>query len=111
MCSNISRGYYSRALTISFTTSCSKAIISRVASNRANTVVYHSIIALDGAARGTKLIQTPFKAMSTLVFGTRSCVLCGEHIDLNYSYFEHLCDFNLSISIILVCGEVCSFPK
>lgn len=37
--------------------------------------------------------------MSTPVFGTGSCVLCGEHIDLNYSYFEHLCDFNLNVSI------------
>ena len=62
-------------------------------------VVYRSIVALNGGARGPKLIQTPFKAMSTPVFGTRSCVLCGEHMDLNYSYFEHLCDFHLNISI------------
>ena len=55
--------------------------------------------ALDGGARGTNLMQTFFKAMSTLVFGTRSCEFCGEHTNLNYSFFEHLFEFHLNMSI------------
>ena len=54
--------------------------------------------ALGRGARGTKLIQILFKAMSTPVFGTRSCTLCGDHIDLNYSFLDHLCEFHLNLS-------------
>ena len=53
--------------------------------------------ALDRGARGTKLIQILFKAMSTPVFGTRSCTLCGDHIDLNCSFLDHLCEFHLKL--------------
>ena len=53
--------------------------------------------ALDRGARGTKLIQILFKAMSTPVFGTRSCTLCRDHIDL-YSFLDHLCEFHLNLS-------------
>ena len=52
-----------------------------------------------GGARGTKLMQTLFKAMSTPVFGTQSCVICGEHIDMNYSFLNTHVESHLHISV------------
>ena len=52
--------------------------------------------------KGTKLIQILFKAVSTPVFGTRSCTLCGDHIDLSYSFLDHLCEFHLNLSTAFV---------
>ena len=47
---------------------------------------------------GDKVNTNTLQSNEYPIFGTRSCTLCGDHIDLNYSFLDHLCEFHLNLS-------------